>query len=125
MKTTKIENFTGFNFEIKAEPIIEENAKECAERLKTEPKWKRNRKTKTYNEGWNYDMYDKGTKEVSAVVKNKTNWQLTWLLENGHLIVNKKGGVGYASGTHHIKNAFDKQAKQFVKDMKDVEIVSK
>ena len=125
MKWTKLDNFKGFNFEIQMTQVIEDNAKQATEKLKVARQWKRNRKTRQYNNGWEYKMYDSNSQSVSALVKNEKDWQLTWLLEHGHLIVNKKGGVGYASAHQHIKPVFDKQSKQFIKDMKDVKIISK
>lgn len=125
MKKTNIKNFKGFKFELDMEPIIEKNAKEATDSLKTQPKWQRNRRAKTYNSGWEYDMFTHDKHNVSAIVRNSTNWQLTWLLEHGHLIVNKRGGVGFASGKPHIRPVFDKQSKQFEKDMTEVDIISK
>ena len=50
-------------------------------------------------------------------VWNATNWQLTHLLENGHVIVNKKNGVGWASAKPHIKPTYDDLKPKFVTAM--------
>lgn len=73
---------------------IKKVSKESVSKLRnTSPK-----KTGDYAKGWT-------TKKISAmdiVVHNKTDYQLTHLLENGHVIRNKKGTYGRTSGTKHI-----------------------
>lgn len=51
-----------------------------------------------YAEGWARKK-DKG---LGYTVYNRTNWQLTHLLENGHVIRNAKGTYGRTSGIKHI-----------------------
>lgn len=73
---------------------IKEVSKEAVSKLKnTSP-----RKSGKYARGW-------GVKEEKngAIVYNKTNWQLTHLLENGHIVRNKKGTYGRAPAYPHIK----------------------
>lgn len=56
------------------------------------------RKTGSYAKGW-------GTKkqgEMDVVVHNRTDYQLTHLLENGHVIRNKKGTYGRTHPVKHI-----------------------
>lgn len=75
---------------------IKEVSKEAVSKLKnTSP---RRPGGGRYARGW-------GVKEEKngAVVYNKTNWQLTHLLENGHVIRNKKGTYGRAPAYPHIK----------------------
>ena len=80
------------------------------------------RSTKSYSAGWTVKVEARSKEDVYAQVYNKTNWQLTWLLENGHLIVNKRGGVGWSAPRKHIEPTYDKQAKKFIDDMKNIEI---
>ena len=61
-----------------------------------------------YAEGW---TTKKGVGEV--IVYNKTNWQLTHLLENGHVIVNKKGTYGRTHPIKHIEPAEQQAAEDF------------
>lgn len=72
---------------------IKAAAREAVQRLRNgSPK-----KTGDYAKGW----ATKKTRE-GVVVYNKTDWQLTHLLENGHVIRNKKGTYGRAPAHPHI-----------------------
>ena len=73
-------------------------AKECVSKLRsTSPK-----KTGSYARGWGVKR-ERGSGGINTVtVHNKTDYQLTHLLENGHLIVNKKGTYGRTRGIKHI-----------------------
>ena len=61
------------------------------------------RKTGSYARGWTVKREQSSSGINTVIVHNKTNYQLTHLLENGHLIVNKKGTCGRVSGIKHIK----------------------
>lgn len=61
-----------------------------------------------YAEGW---TTKKGKGEV--IVYNKTNWQLTHLLENGHVVVNKYGTYGRTRAIKHIQPAEEQAAEDF------------
>lgn len=56
------------------------------------------------------------------MVWNDGNWELTHLLENGHKIVNKRGGVGWASMHPHITPVYSRLKPQFIADMKKAKI---
>lgn len=71
-----------------------EAAKECAAQLRsTSPKRKGD-----YAASWRYKKNGK-----SYVVYNAKHYQLTHLLENGHIIRNKYGTYGRAPAIKHIK----------------------
>lgn len=71
-----------------------ETADESADKLRnTSP-----RKSGEYAEGWTVKKEGDGD-----VVVHNTHYQLTHLLENGHVIRNKKGTYGRTSGIKHIK----------------------
>ena len=75
-------------------------AKETVQRLKnTSPRG--NPHLKRYAEGWKVSKKDR----ADLVVHNATNYQLTHLLENGHVIVNKKGTYGRTREIKHIEPA--------------------
>jgi hypothetical protein len=75
----------------------EATAKEAVKKLKeTSPKGHSGR----YAKGWAV----KRTKKGEVYVYNKTDYQLTHLLENGHDIISKSGAkVGEAKAQPHIK----------------------
>ena len=85
-----------------------ESAKECAQKLRaSSPKGPRG-----YAQSWT-------AKEVDGawITYNKDHYQLTHLLENSHLIVNKKGTFGRTSPGHgqiiHIKPVADEGVEGF------------
>ena len=73
-------------------------AKEAVQKLRnTSPK-----KTGDYAKGWAVKR-EKGRTGIPVVtVHNKTDYQLTHLLENGHVIRNAKGEYGRYNGVKHI-----------------------
>lgn len=84
---------------------IKETAQETAQKLRnTSPKGSPH--LRGYAEGW---KASKQTKTGDYIVHNKTNYQLTHLLEESHLIKNSKGEYGRTSPGHgqviHIKPA--------------------
>lgn len=123
MNKIKLENLNRITFEIDYQPIVDKYAEDCANGLKrTSPKGRRRRDN--YANGWTTEKKNQ-KKKYGAVVWNSTNWQLTHLLENGHLIVNKKGGVGWASAKPHIQKAFKQIEPRFVEAMKNANIKTK
>lgn len=123
MGKTNIEDFHKITAKIKGvEKTVKTYSEFSAARLKTEPTWHRDRSTIQYNSGWKYDMIYRSKTEISGWVHNETQWQLTWLLENGHLITNKRGGVGWAAPQPHIKTVFDEESKNFVDDMSKLDV---
>lgn len=42
-----------------------------------------------YKRGWRAKI-EKNLNDVNVIIYNQTDWQLTWLLENGHLLRNGK-----------------------------------
>ena len=56
-------------------------------------------KTGSYAKGWS----TKKQGDLDVVVYNRTDYQLTHLLENGHVIRNAKGTYGRAPAHKHIK----------------------
>jgi len=82
-----------------AKKEIQAVAKECVQKLRsTSPK-----KTGSYAKGWAVKRLD----DMTSTVYNRTDYQLTHLLENGHVIKNKKGTYGRVPGTKHIKPVED------------------
>lgn len=116
----KLEDFKGFNFTIEMKEPIEKYSNKCCEIVKSlSPSGYR--KNKKYRDGWVVE-YKEGKEGFEARVWNKDNYQLTHLLENGHLIVNKKGGEGWASAKPHIELAYQRVKDPFIEAMKNVKI---
>lgn len=117
----KLENFKGLKAEIEYESILKEYAEKCSDILRTVPEWKTRRLSKSYNSGWTVKE-SKGKQGTSEVVWNETNYQLTHLLEKGHLITNKRNGIGWANAYPHIDPAFQDIKSPFMKAMEDVKV---
>ena len=61
------------------------------------------KKSGDYAKGWTVKK-ERGTLGINTVtVHNKTNYQLTHLLENGHIVRNAKGTFGRAPAHKHIE----------------------
>lgn len=72
-------------------------AKEAVSKLKsTSP-----RKSGEYARGWGIKR-ERGTGGINTVTVKNRVYQLTHLLENGHIVRNKKGTYGRAPGIKHI-----------------------
>lgn len=96
-----------------AKKNIDGVAKESAQKLRnTSPV-----KTGSYAKGWS----SKKQGEMDVVVYNRTDYQLTHLLENGHVIRNKKGTYGRAPAHKHIKPveewAIDELPRRIMEDI--------
>ena len=78
------------------EKEINQVAKECAQQLRnTSPKRPGHGE---YARSWGV----KRDRDGSVTVHNKDHYQLTHLLENGHIIRNKRGTYGRVNGIKHI-----------------------
>ena len=96
-----------------AKKNIQSTAKECVAKLKnTSP-----RKSGSYAKGW----ATKRDGDMDVTVHNKTDYQLTHLLENGHVIRNKKGTYGRTHGIKHIEPveewAIDELPRRIMEDI--------
>ena len=85
-------------FDEKVNKVLEEAANETADEAADKLRNTSPRKSGEYAEGWTVKREGDGD-----VVVHNTHYQLTHLLENGHVIRNKKGTYGRTSGIKHIK----------------------
>ena len=73
-------------------------SREAVQRLRnTSPK-----KSGSYARGWTLKKVKSRANVTDVIVHNRTDYQLTHLLENGHVIRNKKGTYGRTRPIKHI-----------------------
>lgn len=105
------------------EEIIKKYGAKSSADLRTNPsknpRIKEHRTENEYFSTWRY-RYDKGQK--AAIVYNKKNGRLTYLLENGHAITNSKGGIKWTRAFPHISVTFDKFKDKYVEDMRKAKL---
>lgn len=121
MKNKSLEHFKGIKVKIQYEPIIHKYSGKTQKILETtSPKSGRAGRETPYFQGWAVDtvVTPKGYKDV---VWNKTNWQLTHLLENGHFIKNRQT-LSWSAPRKHIKPAYLTIRDPYVNAMKKVDI---
>lgn len=91
-------------------------AKEAVQKLKdTSPRQAKHRRK--YAEGWAIKRKKTGTGIPEVTVHNRTNYQLTHLLENGHVIVNAKGTYGRTRPIKHIAPVNDWACDELPKEI--------
>lgn len=73
-------------------------------------------RTGKYNKGWRINT-KAGRGYVNHTVWNATDWQLTHLLENGHI---NRDGKTRAKAFVHIKPVEDKYVNQYTKDVEKI-----
>lgn len=81
-----------------------------AELRQTSPRSGRKRKDPYYR-GWSTKIQKKGRYKYSKVVWNRTNYQLTHLLEFGHVTRN---GTGWVPPQPHIRQVEEKYRVKFI-----------
>lgn len=72
--------------------------------------------TGSYKKGWRDQVAFEGKEDIRVVVRNKTDYQLTHLLENGHA---KRNG-GRVQGKPHIRPAEQNAEKKLLQRVKVV-----
>lgn len=121
MKDINIEDFNGIDVKIDYKPIIDKYAGECKQRIVDNARATIKGRG-TYIKGWVAEKGKDYLNNYSVTVWNSTEWQLTHLLENGHLIVNKKGGAGWSAPRRHIRKGFNSVKNRFENEIKRVQL---
>ena len=91
------------------EKAVRKTGRETAKDLKnTSPK-----RTGAYASSWTTKVTRSSGRLIGVTVYNKEHYQLTHLLENGHVIKNKKGEYGRTRPIKHIEPAEQKGIADF------------
>lgn len=91
------------------EKAVRKTGRETAKDLKnTSPK-----RTGAYASSWSTKVTRSSGRLIGVTVYNKEHYQLTHLLENGHVIKNKKGEYGRTRPIKHIEPAEQKGIADF------------
>ncbi|MEI3223498.1 MAG: HK97 gp10 family phage protein [Gemmiger sp.] len=92
--------------------LIQETAETC----KSEIKKASSKRTGKYRKGWTVTQEWEDSDSLRMRVRNKSAWQLTHLLENGHA---KKNG-GRVRAYPHIKPAEESAVKRMIEGVKKI-----
>lgn len=90
---------------------VQQVAKECRDEIKANSP----ELTGDYKKGWRTTTNYESQEDIRVTVHNKTDYQLTHLLENGHL---KRDGTGRVEGKPHIEPAEKNAADKLIKKVK-------
>lgn len=84
--------------------VFDEVGKEAAKKLKeTSPVNPKGKQSGRYAKGWTYEKGKKYRGKAVGVVRNKTDPQLTHILEYGHSLVRNGKVVGNVEAREHIR----------------------
>ena len=89
---------------------IDKAVETCGKGMRKEIERASPTRTGKYAKGWRCKITDSGRRNKSARVHNKTDYQLTHLLEKGH---KKRGGKGRVKAYVHIAPAAKKWTEKF------------
>ena len=121
-----LKDFEGFNIDIEFKDIVDEYANKTQKLLGLYSPKRKFKRANNYASTWVIKEYDQAHKlkgkKYGATIWNEKNYRLTHLLENGHLIVNKKGGVGWASANPHIDRVYRNVKQPFEQAMKRAKV---
>lgn len=94
--------------------VFDEVGKEAAKTLqKTSPKNPKGKHSGRYAKGWTYEKGKRANgQKCSGIVRNKTDPQLTHILEYGHPLVRNGEVVGNVEAIEHIRPVADWVAEE-------------
>lgn len=117
-KNIQLDKFNKISLKIDIDKIAKENAQGCAKRINDN----------IAREGWTGDyanswiVSERSKPDIKSYWVHSTEYRLTHLLENGHLIVNKKNGVGWSPPFPHIRPAYDDFRQHYEKEARKVDL---
>lgn len=91
--------------------ITDQVTEDAKNELKDKSPRGRGKRRNPYWRGWSVKLQKKGKLKYQKVVWNRTNYQLTHLLEFGHVTRN---GTGWVKSEPHIREVEDKYKVKFV-----------
>ncbi len=97
----------------KADEAVEKSAKRAGRDTAKDLKNTSPKRTGAYASSWTTKVTRSSGKLVSVTVYNKEHYQLTHLLENGHVTKNKKGEYGRTRSIKHIQPAEQEGIQNF------------
>lgn len=98
---------------------VKNDVKTVAKECKQEIQAKSPILTGDYKKGWRVKKVFESENDIRVVVENKTDYQLTHLLEHGHDVKNEDGKViGHAPAHPHIGLAAQNASRKLVKKLK-------
>lgn len=100
------------NYTENARKAVDESAKEAADLAMNQLRNTSPKKHGDYARSWSVKKQSKG-QVADYVVYNRNHYQLTHLLENGHVIRNKKGTYGRTRPIKHIAPAEDTAIQRY------------
>ena len=122
MKTIDINKFRGIKVEIKYKHIMDKYADKTKAILEAKsPHSDRPNRATPYRTGWTTEVRPRDG-EYSVTVWNRTNWQLTHLLENGHFITNSPKAIYWSPPIKHIKPSYDYIKDDYIHAMENAEV---
>lgn len=119
-KSKSLDKFKKISLKIDIDKIAQKNAEKCAKQINDNIQsegW-----TGNYAGSWIVSVRGNNSKQYWV---HTTEYRLAHLLENGHLIVNKKAGVGWSPAIEHIRPAFTYVRDKYIKEAKKVDINAK
>lgn len=122
MKKINLNDFRGIKVDPNFKDIMVKHAEKCKKTLlSTSPKSGRPNRATPYSTGWTVEPFPK-RKRYAIRIYNKTNWQLTHLLENGHFVTNLNSGLTWVSPRKHIYPAYLKMRDPYIRDMEKAKL---
>lgn len=95
--------------------VLETTSKEVADEAVQKLRNTSPKKSGKYARGWRVSVKSGRGGAKTYVVHNSTNYQLTHLLENGHIVRNKKGTYGRTRAFKHIAPVEEWAGNELVK----------
>lgn len=120
MDNQNLDNFTDLKFTIDYDKALNDLANECCADISMNALV---RGWKDYAKNWKVKVRRSKKKGNEYIVYNKDTYRLTHLLENGHLITNKRGGIGWSAPRPHIKPSFDKALKKLDTAINKIKVI--